>query len=78
MVNICFQFPYIHITVFYLCFLCLCVVFRLLVRIKYLQIESFNWLLQIVIQLKDGKYQTPKAMAEQVVTYLEENGYLKA
>ncbi|XP_020084147.1 adenylyl-sulfate kinase 3-like isoform X7 [Ananas comosus] len=33
---------------------------------------------EIVIQLKDGKYQTPKAMAEQVVTYLEENGYLKA
>jgi adenylylsulfate kinase len=33
--------------------------------------------LQIVIEMKDGECPSPKAMANQVLWYLEENGYLQ-
>jgi hypothetical protein len=35
-------------------------------------------LMQIVIKMKDGECPSPKAMAKQVLCYLEENGYLQA
>ncbi|AQL08983.1 Adenylyl-sulfate kinase [Zea mays] len=33
---------------------------------------------EIVIKMKDGECPSPKAMAKQVLCYLEENGYLQA
>lgn len=44
--------------------------------------EKLAWslcgLIQIVITMKDGECPSPKAMAKQVLCYLEENGYLQA
>ncbi|OEL13064.1 hypothetical protein BAE44_0025919 [Dichanthelium oligosanthes] len=44
--------------------------------------KSFDWslcgLMQIVIKMRDGECPSPKAMAKQVLCYLEENGYLQA
>lgn len=38
----------------------------------------FFGLQQIVIKMKDGECPSPKAMAKQVLCYLEENGYFQA
>lgn len=44
--------------------------------------RSLNFLrfivFQIVIQQKDGVCPSPTAMAEQVLSYMESNGYLRA
>jgi hypothetical protein len=62
-------------------FICYCyfhhVKFKYIHLLKKLKLSSYD-LLQIVIKMEDGECPSPKAMAMQVLFYLEKNGYLQA